>query len=69
MLFYSERGNLQRGGMGEVLTVSVAGRFRSARIRTLNQPDARPLEMEHLKDAVEVHFPAVTSYAAIELDV
>ena len=69
MLFYSERGNLQRGGMGEVLTLSVAGRFRSARIRTLNQPDPRPLEMEPLKDSVEVHFPAVASYAAIELDV
>jgi hypothetical protein len=69
MLFYSERGNLQRGGMGDVVTVSVAGRFRSARIRTLDQADARPAEMELQKNTVEVHFPALAPYAAIELDV
>lgn len=69
MLFYVDRGNLQRGGMGDEITVSVAGRYRSARIRTLEQPSPRELEMEPVKDGVELHFPAVSPYAAIELDV
>jgi hypothetical protein len=69
MLFYVERGNLQRGGMGDEITVSVAGRYRSARIQTLDQPTPRAVEMEPLKDAMELHFPAVSPYAAIELDV
>jgi hypothetical protein len=69
MLFYVDRGNLQHGGMGDEITVSVAGRYRSARIRTLQQPSTRELEMEPLKDGVELHFPAVSPYAAIELDV
>lgn len=68
MLFYVDRGNLQHGGMGDEITVSVAGRYRSARIRTLEQPSPHELEMEPLKDAVELHFPAVSPYAAIELD-
>jgi hypothetical protein len=68
MLFYVDRGNLQRGGMGDEITVSVAGRYRSARIRTLEQPSPHEVQMEPLKDAVELHFPAVSPYAAIELD-
>jgi hypothetical protein len=68
MLFYVERGNLQHGGMGDEITVSVAGRYRSARIRTLDQSAPREVEMEPLNDAVELHFPAVSPYAAIELD-
>jgi len=68
MLFYVDRGNLQHGGMGDEITVSVAGRYRSARIRTLQQPSPREVEMEPLTDAVELHFPAVSPYAAIELD-
>ena len=68
MLFYVDRGNLQRGGMGGEITVSVAGRYRSARIRTLEQPSPHEVAMEPLKDAVELHFPAVSPYAAIELD-
>ncbi len=68
MLFYVDRGNLQRGGMGDEITVSVAGRYRSARIRTLEQ-SPHEVEMDPLQDAVELHFPAVSPYAAIELDV
>jgi hypothetical protein len=69
MLFYVDRGNLQRGGMGEEITVRVAGRYRSARIQTLQQPSPSELEMEPLKDAAELHFPAVSPYAAIMLDI
>jgi len=50
-------------------SVRVVGRYGAARIRTLQQPEPRDLEMEIQKDAVELHLPAVSGYAAVELEV
>jgi hypothetical protein len=69
ILFYSERGpNLQRGGRGNEVTVWVSGRYRTAHIWTLDQTTSRPVEMVPTKDGVELHLPAVSEYAAVELE-
>lgn len=61
MLFYA-------GARGGDPTVRVARRYRTARLWTLDQPVPRGLEMEIQKDAVEVHLPPVSVYAAVELE-
>jgi hypothetical protein len=69
ILFYSERGpNLQRGGRGSEITVWVSGQYRAAQLWTLDQTSSRPVEMELTKDGVELHLPAVSEYAAVELE-
>ena len=69
ILFYSERGpNLQRGGRGSEVTVWVSGQYRAAQLWTLDQTSSRPVEMELTKDGVELHLPAVSEYAAVELE-
>ncbi len=50
-------------------SVRVVGRYGAARIRTLQHPEPRDLEMEVHRDAVELHLPAVSGYAAVELEV
>lgn len=68
MLFYSERGgNLQRGAQGDAITVQVAGRYRAARLWTLDQPAPREVEMAPGHDATELHLPEVSGYNAVEL--
>jgi hypothetical protein len=62
LLFYSDRGP------GEA-SVRVAGRFRSVRISTIEQPDPKPVSAEFGKDWVEVHLPPVPPYVALELSV
>jgi hypothetical protein len=62
LLFYSDRGP------GEA-SVRVAGRYRSARISTVDQPDPKPTPAEFGKDWVEVHLPPVPPYVALELSV
>jgi hypothetical protein len=62
MVFYAS----MRGG--EKPTVRVAGRYRTARLWTLDQPAPRSVEMETVKEAVELYIPAVSEYAAVELE-
>ncbi len=50
-------------------TVRVAGRYRAARLWTLDQPAPRSLDIEIKEGAVELHMPPVTGYAAAELEV
>lgn len=49
-------------------TVRVVGRYRTARLWTLDQATARDVEMVAQKDAVELHLPRVTVYAGVELE-
>jgi hypothetical protein len=49
-------------------TVRVAGRYRTARMWTLTQPAPVGVEMENQQDAVELHLPPVSQYAAVELE-
>jgi len=49
-------------------SVRVVGRYRTARLWTLDRPAARGVETIAQKDAVELHMPAVTVYAAVELE-
>jgi hypothetical protein len=61
MLFYTDRG---------VTSVSarVAGRYRTGKLWTLDGTDPRPIELDLQKDAVELHLPTVSQYAAAELE-
>jgi hypothetical protein len=49
-------------------TLRVAGRYRTARFWTLSQKESRAVEMESQGDATEFHLPAVSQYAALELE-
>jgi hypothetical protein len=62
MIFYASA----RGGDP---SVRVVGRYRSAKLLTLDEPAPRNLEMEIQKDAVELHLPPVSQYAAVELEI
>jgi hypothetical protein len=50
-------------------TVRVAGRYRTARLWSLDRPAPRNVEMVAQKDAVELRLPRVTVYASVELGV
>jgi len=50
-------------------SVRVAGRYKSAKILTLQHPEPRAVEMEVQDNAVELHLPAVSDYAALDLEV
>jgi hypothetical protein len=50
-------------------TVRVAGRYRTGKLWTLDHPSAQDVEMEIQHDAVEIHMPPVSVYAAVELEV
>jgi hypothetical protein len=62
MLFYADRGPDQA-------SVRIVGRYRKASLWTPDRQEPRPVEMEIQKDAVELHLPAVSQYAAAELEV
>jgi hypothetical protein len=62
LLFYASRGP-------DEASVRVAGRFRTGRLWTLDRTEPRPLPMERQADAVELHLPSVSHYAAAELEV
>lgn len=62
MLFYADRGP-------DKASVRIVGRYRKATLWTADRQDPRPIEMEVQKDAVELHLPAVSQYAAAELEV
>jgi hypothetical protein len=61
MMFYADRGP-------DHASVRVAGRYRKAMLWTPGSDQPRPVEMEVQKDAVELHLPQVTQYAAAELE-
>lgn len=62
LLFYADRGP-------DHASVRIVGRYRKAALWTPDRPDPLPLEMEIQKDAVELHLPAVSQYAAADLEV
>jgi hypothetical protein len=62
LLFYSDRGP------GEA-SVRIAGKYRTARISTVDQPDLKAVPAEFGKDSVEVHLPPVPPYVTVELTV
>jgi hypothetical protein len=62
LLFYADRGP-------DATAVRVAGAYRTARLWTPDRADARAIETVRLKDAIELHLPAVDRYAAAELEV
>jgi hypothetical protein len=49
-------------------TVWIAGKYRKANYSTLEQPTPRSLPMEVQMNGVELQLPAVTQYAAVELE-
>jgi hypothetical protein len=49
-------------------TLRVSGRYRSARLWTFDKSEARNLEIENHQDAIELHMPPVSQYAAVELE-
>jgi hypothetical protein len=49
--------------------VRILGRYQKASLWTTDRQEPRPLEMEIQKDAVELHLPVVSQYAAAELEV
>jgi hypothetical protein len=63
LLFYSTSRN------SSAPTVRVAGKYRTARMWTLDQPNPQSIDMELQPDAVELRLPLVSPYAAIELEV
>ena len=62
LLFYADRGP-------DHVSVRILGRYRKASLWTTDRQESRPLEMEIQKDAVELHLPVVSQYAAAELEV
>jgi hypothetical protein len=62
LLFYADRGPDQA-------SVRIVGRYRKASLWTPDRQEPRPVEMEIQKDAVELHLPAMSQYAAAELEV
>ena len=61
LLFYADRGP-------DHASVRIAGRYRKANLWTPDRPEPRAVEVEVQKDAVELHLPAVSQYAAAELE-
>jgi hypothetical protein len=62
MLLYANRGPRDA-------TVRIAGKYRSARLSTMDGGAARELEMQVVRDGVELHLPPLEQYAAVVLDV
>ena len=62
LFFFAERGP-------DSATVRVAGRYRAARVSTVDHPKVDNVGFEAQGDSVEVHLPPVPQYVALELDV
>jgi hypothetical protein len=60
LLFYA-------GGRTSTVSVRVAGRYKVAMLSTIDRPVPQSVETEFQKDAVELHLPPVSQYAAVEL--
>ena len=61
MLYYANRGPVSS-------LVRVVGAWRSAKLWNLDQSDPRPLEVSPQDGAVELQLPAISQYAALELE-
>jgi hypothetical protein len=61
LLFYSMRGP-------DSATVRVAGRFRTAKAVTVEQPAVAKVETLQQNGGIEVHLPQVSQYVALELE-
>jgi hypothetical protein len=61
MIFYADRGP-------DSASVRVAGKWRAAKISTVEQPEPRPVELQVQKNAVEVYLPQVSQYVALQLE-
>ncbi len=70
MLFFAKElnGKVQPGGPAAA-SIRVAGRYRAAKLWTLSQAEPARVEIEPEKDAVELHLPGLSEYAAVELEV
>ena len=62
LLFYADRGP-------DHASVRIVGRYQKASLWTLDRQESLPIEMEIQKEAVELHLPALSQYAAAELEV
>ncbi len=62
MLFYANRGP-------QDASLWIAGRYRSARLWTVDRAEPRPLEIGIARGGVELHLPPLAQYAAAELEV
>ena len=62
LLFYADRGP-------EDASLWIAGRYRSARLWTMDRPEARDLPIAPGRDGIEVRLPPVSQYAAVELEI
>ncbi|HTX33367.1 MAG TPA: hypothetical protein VME43_00035 [Bryobacteraceae bacterium] len=62
MLFYSNRGP-------QDASVHIAARYRSAKLWTADRAEPRSLEVLPGRDGVELHLPAMSQYAAAELEI
>ncbi len=49
-------------------TVRVAGKYATCKLWTVDQPAPQTIEMEPQSDAVELHLPPISQYAAVELE-
>jgi hypothetical protein len=61
LLFYADRGP-------DAASVRVVGRWRSAKISTVEEPAPRPVKLAIQKDAVEVYLPQVSQYVVLQLE-
>jgi hypothetical protein len=61
LIFYADRGP-------DSASVRVAGKWRAAKISTVERPEPQPVKLEAQKDAVEVHLPQVSQYVALQLE-
>ena len=62
LLFYANRGP-------QDATVRVAGRYRSARLWTMDREEPRPMDIAPVRDGVELQLPPVSQYVAAELEI
>lgn len=62
LLFYTGRMT------AESAAVRIAGRYRSVRASTIDQPELPLVDTQRGADAIEVHLPPVAQYVALELE-
>jgi hypothetical protein len=61
MIFYADRGP-------DSASVRVVGKWRAAKISTVEGPAPKPVKLQPQKDAVEVYLPQVSQYVALQLE-
>ena len=49
-------------------SIRVTGPYRTARLWTLDHPEPRAVTVERQKDALEIHLPPCSVYAAVEVE-